>query len=654
MAYEPRGDYADKGYGFGGGGAGGGGHDGPPRARGRQDQENIKLTLPLKGPVTDYGASIVHWMRRRQPRYKGSFVGETERPSNSYIVDMLPPHARTTRPADSVPSRHLHSSLNKIKHPVNVVRWTPEGRRLLTASSSGEFTLWNGTGFNFETIMQAHDSAIRALAYSHSDDWLVSADHDGIIKYWQPNFNNVESIRGHTDPVRDLAFSPTDVKFVTASDDSTLRIFDFAAGAAESTLTGHGWDAKSCDWHPTKGLIVSGSKDHLVKLWDPRTGRCLTTLHGHKNTITKTVFEKVRGQCLATSARDQTARVFDLRMMRDICLLRGHEKDISTLTWHPVHPNLLSTGGSEGSLFHYLLDEPNTPPGQTISVAPYDTADPASAPAQTIYPAHKVPHAHDFAIWSLDWHPLGHILASGSNDRITRFWARARPGEADNFNDRYHIGEAAAEAQGTWDRRGHRHMRQAEEEQEMEDEMDGLVDQKMPIRQPGGLPGIPGIPLQQAGGLPGLVPPPPLPGLIPGVGAAAGGVPPQLPFPLPGGIPPPPPGVDPNNPPDFAAIAEMMKKHGIPPPPPPGSGMLPPGLIPPPNFAHLPPGFPPPPPHLAGAAAVAAAAAAAGGGHGDQQGGGDGGPGGRRRAPLPSQEESLRMEQTKGHFSRAR
>ncbi|KAJ4292287.1 pre-mRNA cleavage and polyadenylation factor (CPF) complex subunit [Collariella sp. IMI 366227] len=505
-----------------------------------------------KGPVTDYGATIVHWMRHRQPRYRGSYAGETERPSNSYIVDMLPPHARTTSPADSVPSRHLHSSLNKIKHPINVVRWTPEGRRLLTASSSGEFTLWNGTGFNFETIMQAHDSAIRALAYSHSDDWLVSADHDGVIKYWQPNFNNVESIRGHTDPVRDLAFSPTDSKFVTASDDSTLRIFDFAAGAPESTLTGHGWDAKSCDWHPSKGLIVSGSKDHLVKLWDPRTGRCLTTLHGHKNTITKTLFERVRGHCLATSARDQTARVFDLRMMRDICLLRGHEKDISTIAWHPVHSNLLSTGGSEGSLFHYLLDEPNTPPGHSASIAPYDSADPTSTPAQTIYPAHRVPYAHDFAIWSLDWHPLGHILASGSNDRITRFWARARPGEADSFNDRYHIGEAAAEAQGTWDRRGHRHLRQAEEEQEMEDEADGLVDQKMPLR--GGHPGAPNL-----GPIPGLPFNNPRPSR-------------SWSPPLPA-RPHPPPGtgggvIDPKNPPDFAAIAEMMKKHGIPPPPP--------------------------------------------------------------------------------------
>ena len=66
----------------------------------------------------------------------------------------MPPTAKPHNPADAIPAKHLHSSLNKARHAVNVVRWTPEGRRLLTGSYSGEFTLWNGTAFNFETIMQ--------------------------------------------------------------------------------------------------------------------------------------------------------------------------------------------------------------------------------------------------------------------------------------------------------------------------------------------------------------------------------------------------------------------------------------------------------------------------------------------------------------------
>ena len=48
------------------------------------------LTKPILGPVTDYGSTMVHWMRNRQPRYKGGYQGEMERPSASYIIDVRP------------------------------------------------------------------------------------------------------------------------------------------------------------------------------------------------------------------------------------------------------------------------------------------------------------------------------------------------------------------------------------------------------------------------------------------------------------------------------------------------------------------------------------------------------------------------------------
>lgn len=73
---------------------------------------------------------------------------------------MLPPSAKPHDAVDSIPAKLLHSSLNKVKHPINVVKWTPEGRRLLTGSSIGEFTLWNGMGFNFETISQVGNALI--------------------------------------------------------------------------------------------------------------------------------------------------------------------------------------------------------------------------------------------------------------------------------------------------------------------------------------------------------------------------------------------------------------------------------------------------------------------------------------------------------------
>lgn len=42
----------------------------------------------LSGPVTDYSATLLHWLHNRVPNYKGGYIGEAERPSPSYIVDV--------------------------------------------------------------------------------------------------------------------------------------------------------------------------------------------------------------------------------------------------------------------------------------------------------------------------------------------------------------------------------------------------------------------------------------------------------------------------------------------------------------------------------------------------------------------------------------
>jgi hypothetical protein len=50
-------------------------------------------------------------------------------------------------------------------------------------------------------------------------------------------------------------------------------------------------------------------------------------------------------------------------------------------------------------------------------------------------PATRIPYAHDMAIWDLQWHPAGHMLATGSNDRQTKFWARNRVGSTAGLQD---------------------------------------------------------------------------------------------------------------------------------------------------------------------------------------------------------------------------
>lgn len=84
-------------------------------------------------------------------------------PENSYIPDLMPPSSYLDNPTNAITTRFVKTATNKMRCPIFTLAWTPEGRRLITGASSGEFTLWNGLTFNFETILQVSKREPRVL-----------------------------------------------------------------------------------------------------------------------------------------------------------------------------------------------------------------------------------------------------------------------------------------------------------------------------------------------------------------------------------------------------------------------------------------------------------------------------------------------------------
>ncbi|WVN85800.1 polyadenylation factor subunit 2 [Cryptococcus depauperatus CBS 7841] len=369
--------------------------------------------------TVDYQGGVQKWrmlnVLKGIPEYRPAI-----HPNPSSIVNFLPPIALRSNPSTSICDYWVHTSINKERSPTRVVRWTPDARRLLTGNDKGQFTLWNGASFNYESITQVHDDSIRSFTYSHNGQALVSADKSGTIKYFTPHLTNIHGFQGHREACWDVSWSPNDERFVTCGDDGLVKIWSYREAKEEKSLSGHGWDVRCVDWHPTKGLIVSGSKDMLVKFWDPRTGKDLSTLHSAKSTI-NTCRWSPDGHLVATAGQDSVIRLFDIRTFRELEAMKGHQKEVNCIEWHPIHHSLFVSGDAAGGINYYSLLSPT--PSEPLT---------------------KLEAAHEDAVFSLSFHPLGHILCSGSRDFTARFWCRARPSGGQEF-DKFHIGEEKAQ-----------------------------------------------------------------------------------------------------------------------------------------------------------------------------------------------------------------
>lgn len=117
------------------------------------DFDGKRLRKSNMRKTVDYNCSVARalqnrvWQRDHRDRH-------ALQPDVLYLPDLLPPPSYQDNPINAVTTRFVKTATNKMRCPIFCMAWTPEGRRLVTGASSGEFTLWNGLTFNFETILQ--------------------------------------------------------------------------------------------------------------------------------------------------------------------------------------------------------------------------------------------------------------------------------------------------------------------------------------------------------------------------------------------------------------------------------------------------------------------------------------------------------------------
>jgi WD40 repeat protein len=182
-----------------------------------------------------------------------------------------------------------------------------DSQLVATVCSHGTLHLWRAAdGHDLANLKERDVQLARFVPGTRN---LLTCSSGGQIRIWSPDLKELlVSFDGHKHNVVDLDFS-RDGRLLTASLDMTARIWDLATGEQLVELRGHQHQVLAARFNREGTKVVTASVDDTARIWDAATGQEQFALRGHADTVTSARFSP-DGQQVATSSVDGTVRLW--------------------------------------------------------------------------------------------------------------------------------------------------------------------------------------------------------------------------------------------------------------------------------------------------------------------------------------------------------
>ena len=322
---------------------------------------------------------------------------------------------------------------------VYAAAFSPDGRRILTASDDRTARIWDAATGAPLAVLAGHGGPVYAAVFSPDGRRIVTASEDGTARLWDGATGaTLMVLAGHGGPVHAAAFSPDGRRIVTASEDRTARVWDAASGAQLAILSGHDGAVYDAAFAPDGRRIVTASGDKTARIWDAVTGAQLSVLAGHTQTVAAAAFSP-DGRRVVTASFDKTARIWDAASGAQLAILTGHDDVVYAAAFSPDGRRIVTASfdktariwdAATGAQLAQLVGHAQTvrsaafsPDGGRIVTASDDKTarvwDAAMAGQLSVLAGHAA------GLGSAAFSPDGRRIVTASNDKTARLWDSA-------------------------------------------------------------------------------------------------------------------------------------------------------------------------------------------------------------------------------------
>ncbi|HVB75284.1 MAG TPA: WD40 repeat domain-containing protein [Ktedonobacteraceae bacterium] len=236
---------------------------------------------------------------------------------------------------------------------VSSVAWSPDGKRIASASGDHTAQVWGASNGGHVLIYRGH-SAVFGVAWSPDGQYIATGSLDHTVQVWNSTTGaQVYTYRGHSDAVFGVAWSPDGTRIASVGNDGTMQIWDALTGQHVITYNGtsfllRGTVALNAVAFSPDGQYIAIGGVGAATLLDASTAK-VVGYYGTRGGQANAVAFSPDSKYLAVGRDATTVEVFDIATNTNAYTYLGHTDSVFTVAWSPDGKRIAS-GGADGTV----------------------------------------------------------------------------------------------------------------------------------------------------------------------------------------------------------------------------------------------------------------------------------------------------------------